>query len=277
MILRLLDKVFRYTGLKATHYHSPKIWGHHLNGQLLDRAAAGARLDFVSYTSADTRYLGDASSYRGFHVIRDPRDIVVSSYFSHRYSHPTDGWPELVEFRRVLERLPKDEGILENMKFTEVLPIDGHKVDLFRTLRDWDYSMPNVLELKFEHLVANPYQAFLDALEFVGMTTSDDGIDLASALRLAAYELGSRHPRFRLSAFPSARLPPWLILRFVHENRFSRLAGGRSEGQEDVRSHYRKGKTGDWKNHFTDLHKRVFKERYNDLLVKLGYEQDDSW
>jgi hypothetical protein len=24
----------------------------------------------------------------GFHMIRDPRDMIVSGYFSHRYSHP---------------------------------------------------------------------------------------------------------------------------------------------------------------------------------------------
>ena len=40
---------------------------------------------------------------------------------------------------------------------------------------------------------------------------------------------------------------------------------------------FRSGKTGGWKQHFTDEHKKLFKEVAGDLLVKLGYEQDNSW
>ena len=40
---------------------------------------------------------------------------------------------------------------------------------------------------------------------------------------------------------------------------------------------FRSGKTGEWKKHFTDEHKRIFKEVAGDLLVKLGYEKDNNW
>jgi hypothetical protein len=40
---------------------------------------------------------------------------------------------------------------------------------------------------------------------------------------------------------------------------------------------FRSGKTGEWKKHFTDEHKKIFKEVAGDLLVKLGYEKDNSW
>ena len=40
---------------------------------------------------------------------------------------------------------------------------------------------------------------------------------------------------------------------------------------------FRSGKTGEWKKHFTDEHKRIFKEVAGDLLVKLGYEKDGEW
>ena len=40
---------------------------------------------------------------------------------------------------------------------------------------------------------------------------------------------------------------------------------------------FRSGKTGEWKKHFTDEHKRIFKEVAGDLLVRLGYEKDDGW
>lgn len=40
---------------------------------------------------------------------------------------------------------------------------------------------------------------------------------------------------------------------------------------------FRSGKTGEWKKHFTEEHKKIFKEVAGDLLVKLGYEKDNSW
>ena len=40
---------------------------------------------------------------------------------------------------------------------------------------------------------------------------------------------------------------------------------------------FRSGKTGEWKKHFTDEHKKIFKEVAGDLLIKLGYEKDIEW
>jgi hypothetical protein len=40
---------------------------------------------------------------------------------------------------------------------------------------------------------------------------------------------------------------------------------------------FRSGKTGGWKEHFTEEHKRLFKDVTGDLLVRLGYEESDDW
>jgi hypothetical protein len=40
---------------------------------------------------------------------------------------------------------------------------------------------------------------------------------------------------------------------------------------------FRSGKTGEWKKHFTDEHKKIFKDVAGELLVKLGYEKDSNW
>ena len=40
---------------------------------------------------------------------------------------------------------------------------------------------------------------------------------------------------------------------------------------------FRSGKTGEWKKHFTDEHKRIFKEAAGNLLKRLGYEKDKNW
>lgn len=40
---------------------------------------------------------------------------------------------------------------------------------------------------------------------------------------------------------------------------------------------FRSGKTGEWKKHFKEEHKQVFKEVAGDLLIRLGYEKDGNW
>lgn len=40
---------------------------------------------------------------------------------------------------------------------------------------------------------------------------------------------------------------------------------------------FRSGKTGEWKEYFTDEHKKIFKDTAGDLLVRLGYEKDNDW
>lgn len=42
-------------------------------------------------------------------------------------------------------------------------------------------------------------------------------------------------------------------------------------------STFRKGEVGDWRNHFTEAHRRAFKEVMGDRLVRFGYEQDMDW
>ncbi len=50
------------------------------------------------------------------------------------------------------------------------------------------------------------------------------------------------------------------------------------EAIQPKKSHtFRSGKTGGWREHFTDGHKRLFKEVAGDLLVRLGYEKSDDW
>ena len=54
---------------------------------------------------------------------------------------------------------------------------------------------------------------------------------------------------------------------------------------EDIADHayntgthsFRKGRIGDWVNHFKEEHKRVFKSEANRFLVQYGYEDSDNW
>ena len=50
------------------------------------------------------------------------------------------------------------------------------------------------------------------------------------------------------------------------------------EAIQPKKSHtFRSGKTGGWKEHFSEEHKKLFKEVSGDLLIRLGYEKDNNW
>jgi hypothetical protein len=57
------------------------------------------------------------SDWRGIHCYRDPRDLLVSAYFSHRYSHPTHSLPGLEAHRAALEELDEETGLLAELDF----------------------------------------------------------------------------------------------------------------------------------------------------------------
>ncbi len=40
---------------------------------------------------------------------------------------------------------------------------------------------------------------------------------------------------------------------------------------------FRSGKTGEWRQHFTEEHKKLFKDVAGNLLIELGYESSNSW
>jgi hypothetical protein len=47
--------------------------------------------------------------------------------------------------------------------------------------------------------------------------------------------------------------------------------------QPDKSRTFRSGKTGGWREYFTDDHKKLFKEVTGDLLIRLGYEKNNDW
>jgi hypothetical protein len=50
------------------------------------------------------------------------------------------------------------------------------------------------------------------------------------------------------------------------------------ESIQPGKSHtFRSGKTGGWREHFTEEHKSLFKDVAGDLLVRLGYEKNNEW
>jgi hypothetical protein len=64
--------------------------------------------DFLIIPESNVELVGEIDRpFQGFHVIRDPRDIVVSGYFSHKGSHLLSPAGVTMEHREKLQTLPK--------------------------------------------------------------------------------------------------------------------------------------------------------------------------
>jgi hypothetical protein len=275
-IMTVLSQVCRHIGINTNYYYSPKSWGYNgKNKYTLDKVINDLHIDFVGYTSADLRYVGDISKYRGVHIIRDPRDIVTSSYFSHLHSHPSEGWPELDIFRDKISNLSKSEGFMSNIDFTAKLPLDGFDLDLFKSMEEWNYKNSNILELKYEDIIINPYKSFIKIFDHFDIT-ANVSLNINNIVNHILIEASQKILRLVNHKISNVKLPEWFILYIVYKNDFSNITN-RSIGEENIKSHLRKGLSGDWKNHFNEDHIKYFKNNYNDILVKLGYENDDKW
>ncbi len=167
--------------------------------------------------------------YRSFYILRDPRDLVVSWYYSARYSHASN--PLIETFRKELQPLDETEGFLH--------VID--KVASFGTFEaqlSWVEAPPDpkVRIFRYEDL-ARDNTAFLR----------------------------------NLFAWLEIEMPESEFEALARRNSFERLSQGRRQGEEAVQSHYRKGVSGDWRNHFSPPIEAHFRAVTGDLLERLGY------
>ena len=94
------------------------------------------------------RNIPKSESHRTFFIMRDPRDIVVSWYYSVKYSHVPMG--QIAEFRDKLNQMD----ICEGMKFA-IEYLDGFGI--FEALGSWFQSETdsNVLLVKYEDLIGH--------------------------------------------------------------------------------------------------------------------------
>lgn len=87
--------------------------------------------------------------WRGFFVARDPRDIVVSWYFSSSKSHPTRSNPSLQRTRDHLATVSEEEGLIFTIRRL-------HDYGLFDALRSWgDVDQEGLLLLRYEDLIGS--------------------------------------------------------------------------------------------------------------------------
>jgi hypothetical protein len=178
--------------------------------------------------------------FRGSHVIRDPRDVVVSGYFYHlwtdeQWAHRVDehAWGGL-SYQAYLNSVDRRQGVLAEIKRAAGASL--------RDMATWDYAQPEFIELRYEDLIADEVATFTRLFQFYGLDDEAVGIGLAGV---------ERH---------SIRSRPTT-----------------TDAEDGPKRHVRSGRAGQWQDLFGPEHVALFKELTGDLLVRLGYESDGDW
>jgi hypothetical protein len=164
---RVLSTVAGFYGLRFTEV--PASYG--ASGPV-DRLASDVNI--VVYDRANDFRPQDvgARAYRGSHLIRDPRDVVVSGY--HYHLRTDEAWV----------REPKDRfGGLSYQAFLDAADEhDGLMAEIERCARssiaemdEWSYSRSEILELRYEDAIANEVGTFTRLFRFYGFTDSAVG------------------------------------------------------------------------------------------------------
>lgn len=104
--------------------------------------------------------------YKAFFVLRDPREVLISWYFSAKYSHIPIGY--IPQIRRNLKSLSLTDSMLFAIDYL-------NEFGLFATMRSWKEAEgrdPNILLVRYEDLVNSSQEAFgrLFAFLDIGMT-----------------------------------------------------------------------------------------------------------
>jgi hypothetical protein len=172
-----------------------------------------------------------AGTATAFFVMRDPRDLAISWYYYMRKGDHPA--PEYQHYRTNLSTLTEPEGILYALR---ELREDGTYTAL-RTWFDASCSDSTIMILRYEDLIGS--------LQFKRFRALFDHCDIT--------------------------IPDADLQSLLDDYSFSKLSAGRKQGQEDTSSHYRKGISGDWRNHFDENAIHEFREITDDLVDKLGY------
>jgi hypothetical protein len=94
--------------------------------------------------------------YRASHMIRDPRDLVVSGYFYHRWTE--EPWANLplaeyrgMSYRQYLNSIPKSEGLLEEIR---------RNAFWISHMASWKFAGPRVFEIRYEDIIEDEEPVF---------------------------------------------------------------------------------------------------------------------
>jgi Sulfotransferase domain len=225
--------VYRYSGLLPYAYEQHEGRDYRaLQERTFDRPFRQRRIItplYINYGSFAG--LPKPGNYRAFFVARDPRDLVVSHYFSSKFSHVKN--QGVLKERSRIADLPERDGMVVHLRYMA-------ERGIFDALRSWvehSHADPRIRIFRFEELV---------------------GPDQLGCMAQLLNHCDIRVPREKLKAI-------------LDRLSFERLSGGRKPGEENKHHKYRSGKHGDWMRYFDDTVTNAFDEVAAELPRTLGY------
>ena len=155
-----------------------------------------AKADIVFYEMAelfDAEQLG-GRPFRGSHVVRDPRDLVVSGYEYHKMT--SEPW--------ALRPDPRYGGRSYQEHLTAMDEHDGLMAEIAwmaassgRAMREWDYDRPGFIELRYEDAFADECGTFERLFRWYGLNDTATALGMEAVERLSLKGGGAGHKHVR--------------------------------------------------------------------------------
>lgn len=240
----------------GTHHKTGTVWMRRVFreiGQLLDIPMVGVhrpqkldkipdtgRVIVVNWAGRFAPELRNRPDVRLFHLIRDPRDVLLSGA---RYHESTEMQTEkfLFKARADLDGKTYQQHMQGLATLEEKLAFEMGEMHLktMTQMLEWDADNPRALDLRYEDLIVDEDCAlFTKVLHFMGFSADE----VAKANEI-----------------------------FVKNSLFSGHSGGRTK------THVKSGKAAQWVTALPPETAQLYLDRHGDDLIKLGYETDKTW
>lgn len=178
--------------------------------------------------------LSSIRPYRGIHVMRDPRDMIVSGYHYHKWTY--EKWVHRPDedgrsYQQKLNSVDKQTGL-----FMEI----DHFVFMYRDLLEgWNIDDPNILEVSFEALSGvNREKLYNEIFSFLGYY--GEQLDIAVGL-MRLFEA-------------------------------KRRTGKRGNTRKPRNQHIRSGRSEQWREELGPQHLAYIEAQLGPVLRKFGYQ-----
>ncbi len=231
--------------LVGTHHKSGTVWltsifkrisnKFDLDLFVANKAESTENFDIFVHEHSEFNFDNIQFDYRGIHIVRDPRDIIISGCFYHTKSK--EEWLHIK--RPDFGGLTYQEKINSYSSIDDQIAFEMENSGLRNISRmcKWNYDNSKFMEVKYENLI-------LDS------------------------DLFLFHRLFTFLGFPGEEIPS--VLRLAYD---ASIFSGKVKKSNHVRS----GKSGQWRKYFSPSHAARFVELHGDVLIRMGYENDNSW